>query len=121
MDRTFQILFTDTSSAEIAALPKLLQIQILGEIQALKSDPKNPDPDKFGELRREGTTLRRFRATDYRIYFNDCPEGVRILRVLHRNSLKDFLFRSNLPMPDEDAALQDNSSFWKWIDGDKKT
>jgi mRNA-degrading endonuclease RelE of RelBE toxin-antitoxin system len=119
MDSTFQILFTDISAAEVAALPKLLQIQILGEMRAVKAKAAAADPEKFGELKREGKTLRRFRATDYRIYFEDCKEGVRILRVLHRNSLKDFLFRSSLPMPDEDAELQNNTKFWKWIDGGK--
>jgi mRNA-degrading endonuclease RelE of RelBE toxin-antitoxin system len=117
MSLPFQIVFTAIGSAELAALPKLLQLQVLGEIQALKGGRDAEDPDQFGVLTRNGKSIRRYRATDYRIYFEDCPEGARVLRVLHRNSVKDFLFRSNLPMPSEDEALQDSSTFWKWIDG----
>jgi len=36
-------------------------------------------------------------------------------RILSRNSLKDFLFRSSLPTG-EDEALQQNPKFWELIE-----
>jgi hypothetical protein len=37
-----------------------------------------------------------------------------IHRVLHKNSLKDFAFRSQLPLS-EDELLAENPKFWELI------
>jgi len=39
-------------------------------------------------------------------------------RILSRNSLKDFLYRSSLPVG-EDEALQQNPKFWELIEAAK--
>jgi hypothetical protein len=36
-------------------------------------------------------------------------------RVLHKNTFKDFLYRSNLPTGDEDASLSEAKEFWEMI------
>jgi hypothetical protein len=36
-------------------------------------------------------------------------------RVLHKNTIRDFLFRSNLPMDDEDGSVAKAGDFWKLI------
>jgi hypothetical protein len=41
-------------------------------------------------------------------------------RILNRNTLKDFLFRSNLPTG-EDEALQENPKFWELIESARVT
>jgi len=55
------------------------------------------------------------RLGDYRIYFERHKLGVLVHRILSRHTLKDFLFRSNLPLG-EDQALQDNPKFWELIE-----
>lgn len=110
-----QIIFNDTSAAELATLPKMLQLDILQAFKTLPDDLKDIDPEKFGRLEREGRSLYRFRAIDYRIYFEKNPQGIVVHRVLHKNTLKDFLFRSKLPMA-EDEVLQKDPAFWKLID-----
>jgi hypothetical protein len=35
--------------------------------------------------------------------------------VLHKNTIRDFLFRSNLPLDEEDGALEKTSGFWSLI------
>jgi hypothetical protein len=35
--------------------------------------------------------------------------------VLHKNTIRDFLFRSNLPMAEEDEALGQAGGFWDLI------
>jgi len=112
----FQIIFNDRSAAELASLPKTLQLQILNEFNFLPDDLKNADPEVIGTLHREGRQLYRFRTKDYRIYFEQGEKGLLIHRVLHKNTLKDFLFRSKLPTG-EDEALQKNAEFWELIDG----
>ena len=112
----FQIIFNDRSAAELANLPKLLQLQILSEFNFLPEDLENTDPEKFGTLKRKGRHLYRYRTKEYRIYFERTEAGMLIHRVLHKNTLKDFLFRTKLPMA-EDEVLQKIPEFWELIDG----
>jgi mRNA-degrading endonuclease RelE of RelBE toxin-antitoxin system len=112
----FQIVFNDRSAAELALLPKLLQLQILNEFNFLPEELEKADPDKFGKLQRAGRDLYRYRTKDYRIYFERTDGGLIIHRVLHKNTLKDFLFRTKLPMA-EDEMLQKVPEFWELIDG----
>ena len=113
--RTFQIIFNPTSAAELARMPKELQLSILGEFRGLPQEVMTTDLERFGKLERQGRTLHRFRIGDYRIYFERHDLGVVVHRILSRNTLKDFLFRSNLPMG-EDEALQQNPKFWELIE-----
>jgi mRNA-degrading endonuclease RelE of RelBE toxin-antitoxin system len=113
--RTFQIIFNPTSAAELARMPKELQLSILGEFRGLPQEVMTTDLERFGKLERQGRTLHRFRIGDYRIYFERHDLGVVVHRILNRNTLKDFLFRSNLPLG-EDEALQQNPKFWELIE-----
>jgi mRNA-degrading endonuclease RelE of RelBE toxin-antitoxin system len=116
--QTFQIIFTPASAAELARMPKELQLQILGEFRGLPQEVMSTDLERFGKLERAGKVLHRFRVGDYRIYFERHELGVLVHRVLNRNTLKDFLFRSNLPLR-EDEALEKNPKFWDLIDATK--
>jgi mRNA-degrading endonuclease RelE of RelBE toxin-antitoxin system len=116
----FQIVFNEISAAEMAALPKEMQLDLLAEFQFLPDDLDQLDGEKFGTLERDGKTLRRFRARDYRIYFEKTEEGLMVHRVLHKNTIRDFLFRSKLPMT-EDDQLGQQKAFWKLIDEAKQT
>jgi hypothetical protein len=46
--------------------------------------------------------------------------GVVVHRILSKNTLKDFLFRSSLPIG-EDEALQENPKFWELIEAARTT
>lgn len=116
----FQVIFNTISAAEMAALPKELQLDLLMEFQILPGDLDNLDPAIYGTVRREGHTLHRCRAKDYRIYFEKHPDGILIHRVLHKNTIRDFLYRSSLPMEEEDQELAQNGKFWSLIDEAKK-
>ncbi|MFL6584524.1 MAG: hypothetical protein ACJ8KU_08395 [Chthoniobacterales bacterium] len=116
----FQIVFNELSAAEMSALPKSLQLQLLAEFQVLPEELDNLDQSKFGVIERDGKKLYRYRAKDYRIYFERSLEGLTVHRVLHKNTLRDFLFRSKLPMA-EDDQLGKQREFWKLIDEGKAT
>ncbi|MBL9127159.1 MAG: hypothetical protein JNL97_05915 [Verrucomicrobiales bacterium] len=117
--RTFQIIFNPTSAAELSAMPKQLQLTILGEFRGLPTEVMSTDLERFGKLEREGRVLHRMRLGDYRIYFERHPLGLVVHRILSRNSLKDFLFRSSLPTG-EDEALQNNPKFWDLIEAARR-
>ena len=116
--RPFQIIFNPTSAAELSKMPKELQLSILGEFRGIPQEVMSTDLERFGKLERNGKTLHRFRLGDYRIYFERHELGVVVHRILSRNSLKDFLFRSSLPVG-EDEALQQNPKFWELIESAK--
>jgi len=116
----FQVIFNEISAAEMAALPKELQLELLAEFQLLPQDLNQLDPDQYGQVERDGRKLLRCRAKDYRIYFATHDEGLQIHRVLHRNTIRDFLFRSNLPMAEEDAELAKAGGFWELIEEAEK-
>jgi mRNA-degrading endonuclease RelE of RelBE toxin-antitoxin system len=113
--RPFQIIFNPTSAGELARMPKELQLNILGEFRGMPQEVMTTDLERFGKLERSGRTLHRFRLGDYRVYFERHELGIVLHRILSRNSLKDFLFRSNLPTG-EDEALQQNPKFWDLIE-----
>ncbi len=115
----FQVIFNRLSAAEMAALPKELQLDMLSEFHFLPEDLDVLEKDRgFGQVARDGRTLHRYRAKDYRIYFERHADGILIHRVLHKNTIRDFLFRSNLPLDDEDdedGGIAGNKNFWKLI------
>ena len=116
----FQIIFNELSAAEISILPKSLQLELLAEFQIMPEDLDHLDAKRFGVIERKGKKLYRFRAKEYRIYFEKRDEGVTVHRVLHKNTIRDFLFRSKLPIS-EDAQLGQAKEFWKLIEQGEKT
>ncbi|MEW6160851.1 MAG: hypothetical protein AB1813_25765 [Verrucomicrobiota bacterium] len=113
--RPFQIIFNPISASELAKMPKELQLYILGEFRGLPQEVLSTDLERYGKLERNGKILHRFRLGDYRIYFERHELGIIVHRILNRHSLKDFRFRSSLPMG-EDEALQENPKFWELIE-----
>ena len=96
-------------------MPRELQLKILGDFRGLPQEVMKSDLSGFGKLERAGKMLHRFRLGDYRIYFERHELGLVVHRILSRNTLKDFLFRSSLPMR-EDEMLQENPKFWDLIE-----
>jgi mRNA-degrading endonuclease RelE of RelBE toxin-antitoxin system len=110
----FQVIFNPTSAAEMSALPKDLQLDLLSEFQILPDDLASLSGEEFAQIRRDGRTLHRYRCRDHRIYFERHPQGILIHRVLHKNTIQDFLFRSKLPMTDDEQA-EGTDQFWSMI------
>ncbi|MEI6322773.1 MAG: hypothetical protein WCP60_06695 [bacterium] len=98
----------------MSALPKDLQLDLLSEFQILPDDLGSLSGEQFSQIKRDGRTLHRYRCSDYRIYFERHPDGILIHRVLHKNTIRDFLFRSKLPMTDDDQA-EETDQFWNLI------
>lgn len=116
-----QIVFNEISAAELSRLPTQVQFQLLEAMNIQPADLEGDTLDKrFGVLERAETKLFRCRAGDYRIYFSVKDGNVRVHRVLHANTLADFLYRSNLKTS-EDDELAKSKNFWKLIDEGAKT
>lgn len=110
----FQIVFNEISAAEISALGTLEQLELLEEFRVTEKDLADTG-GKFGKLERDGHAMYRFRAKEYRFYFEVKDGSVIVHRVLHKGTFSDFLFRSKMPLG-EDEALAGSKHFWKLID-----
>ncbi len=111
----FQIVFNEISANEISQLDTLEQLDLLDQFKVSEEDLENLDGERFGKLEREGKRLYRFRADDWRIYFEVDESKVVVHRVLHKGTFSDFLFRSKIPLA-EDEELAESKTFWKLID-----
>ena len=110
-----QIVFNEISAAELSALGTLEQLELIDEFQVSEEDLTDLSCERFGKIDRDGTILYRFRAKDYRFYFEVKEGTVIVHRVLHKGTFSDFKFRSNLPLA-EDEALANSKHFWNLID-----
>lgn len=115
-----QIVFNKISAAEVSSIPTLEQLDLLGDFQVSESTLQTLDDARFGKMEKDGKILYRYVAKDYRIYFEVIEGKVIVHRVLHANSLNDFLFRTNIsPTAGEDEILSQSKHFWKLIDEGK--
>ena len=110
-----QIVFNEISASEISRMGTLEQLELLDAFKVTEADLTNLDDERFGQILREGKTLYRFRTDDCRIYFEVLDDAVIVHRVLHKNSFSDFLFRSQMPLS-EDEELAKSKHFWNLID-----
>ncbi|MEY3395877.1 MAG: hypothetical protein RL346_2114 [Verrucomicrobiota bacterium] len=111
----FQIVFNEISAAEISALGTLEQLELLEEFHVTEQDLNGGGSDRFGRIERDGHVMYRFRAKEHRFYFEVKEGAIIVHRVLHKGTLSDFLFRSKMPLS-EDEALAGSKHFWKLIE-----
>ena len=111
----FQIVFNEISAAEISQLDTLEQLELLDEFKFSEKDLETLDGERFGKIERAGKTLYRFRSKEHRFYFEVKDGTVIVHRVLTKGTLSDFLFRSKMPVG-EDEELAKSKHFWQLID-----
>ncbi len=91
------------------------QLILVDEFRVTEADLESLDGERFGRMDRDGKKLYRFRAKDYRFYFEVAGGTVIVHRVLHKGTFSDFAFRSKLPVA-EDEELAKSKHFWNLID-----
>ncbi|TFE70843.1 type II toxin-antitoxin system RelE/ParE family toxin [Methylacidiphilum caldifontis] len=101
--KPFQIVFSHQSEQDLSQLSKSVQFQILDGIENLPKALAMPDSDCIGKAERDNRIIYRFRYKEYRIYFEKTDFGILIHRILLKNTLADFLFRSNLVFSETNA------------------
>lgn len=111
----FQIVFNEISAAEISQLDTLEQMELFDQFKVSREEVEHLDDDRFGKIERDGKILYRFRAGDWRVYFEVREDAVIVHRVLHKGTFSDWVFRSSLPLA-EDEELAKSKHFWKLID-----
>jgi mRNA-degrading endonuclease RelE of RelBE toxin-antitoxin system len=110
-----EIVFNELSAAEMSQMGTMEQLELLDQFHVQKSDLEHLDGEKFGLIERDGKKLYRFRTRDWRLYFEVKDGSVIVHRVMHKGTFSDFMFRSKLPVA-EDEELAKSKHFWKLID-----
>ena len=113
--RVLEIVFNELSAAEMSQMGTMEQLELLDQFHVQKSDLEHLDGEKFGLIERDGKKLYRFRTRDWRLYFEVKGGAVIVHRVMHKGTFSDFMFRSKLPVA-EDEELAKSKHFWKLID-----
>ena len=111
----FQVTFSDQSLSELRKLDQLAQLAVIEPLSNLTAAQLAQPREPLGRFSREGRTYYRLRSSDYRFYFEQAGEALFVKWILHKNSLEDFLFRTKLPVSDQQLVEQD-SKFWKYLE-----
>ena len=76
---------------------------------------------ELGTVRRGGHTYHRLRVGEFRIYFEATEGSLMANYVLHKHTYADFAFRSHLPFPEDEARIEQEGGFWKYLDEPPKS
>lgn len=116
-----QIIFNKISANELSAIPTLEQLELMAGFQVEDNflNGEKDDP-RFGVVEKDGRRIFRYRSENYRVYFTIEDSQVIVRRVLHADSLRDFLFRAGMS-GSEDQKLGSSRSFWKLIEAGEKS
>ena len=112
----YQVTFSEQSMLELNKLDKLAQLDAVEPISSIKPADLEHPREPLGRFSRAGRELYRLRSGDHRFYFEiRGGENLHVLYILHKNTLEDFLLRTNLPVS-ETQLVEQNSKFWKYLE-----
>lgn len=111
----FQVTFSEQSLNELRKLDMHQQMILIEPISNLSASQLAAPREPLGRFNRDGRVYYRLRADDYRIYFELRGETLYCHYILHKNSITDFLFRTKLPIS-EDQLIENHQSFWKYLE-----
>lgn len=118
--RMYQVNFSDQAMGVLAKLPTLEQLEVVEAFSNLTPEDMLEGRSDLGSVRREGHTFHRLRVGEYRIYFEATEGALMAHYVLHRHTFADFAFRSHLPFGDDEARIEQERGFWKYLDDPKR-
>lgn len=111
----FQVNFSDQSMRELNKLDKLAQLAAIEPITRLTPADLASPREPLGRFSRGGKIFYRLRAGDFRFYFEVRGETLHTHYILHKDSLEDLLFRTKLPVS-EQQLFEQHSKFWKYLE-----
>ncbi|MCG8527969.1 MAG: cytotoxic translational repressor of toxin-antitoxin stability system [Opitutales bacterium] len=115
----FQLNFSEQSIGELNKLDIFAQLRLVNQISHLTAEQLMDPNGPIGRFHRGSSVYYRFRADEFRIYFEKQGDILYCEYILHRNTFTDFLFRFKLPVSEEQMVEQ-HESFWKYLESLKK-
>ena len=119
MKPTYQVTFSNQSMGELAKLQLQEQLELVEQLSEVTPEQLARPREPLSKFRRRGTTFYRLRAGEFRVYFEVNGNILYSHYMLHRNTLTDFIFRSKLPISEEQMVEQ-YQSFWRYLESLKK-
>ncbi|MDE6431830.1 MAG: hypothetical protein K2L13_00325 [Opitutales bacterium] len=115
-----QIVFSDQSMVEIRKLNSIELLALIDQLSALANEMFKGAPKDLPKIRRGRTAFYRVKIGTLRVYLALKDKSVLYCHyIIPQHTLTDFIFRSNLPISDE-QMIEQHSSFWKYVDSLKK-
>lgn len=111
----YQVTFSEQSMRELNKLDTLAQLSAIEPISRLTPGDLAHPREPLGRFSRGGRVFYRLRAGDFRFYFTVRSESLHTHYILHKSSLEDFLFRTKLPVS-EQQLFEQHSKFWKYLE-----
>jgi len=111
----YQVTFSDQSMRELNRLDKLAQMAVIDPISRLTPEDLANPREPLGRFSRGGKVFYRLRAGDFRFYFELNGDKLHTHYILHKDTLEDFLFRTKLPVS-EQQLFEQHSKFWKYLE-----
>ncbi|MCC5021445.1 MAG: cytotoxic translational repressor of toxin-antitoxin stability system [Candidatus Synoicihabitans palmerolidicus] len=112
----FQVTFAEQAMQELNKLDKLSQLTAIDPLNGLRAMDLERPREPLSKFSRSGKDLYRLRSGDRWFYFEVLETAtLRVLYILHENSLEDFLLRNKLPVSEQQLVEQD-SKFWKYLE-----
>ena len=111
----FQVTFSDKCLTELKKFETLEQLEVIGPLSQLSESQLNDPREPLGSFSRGKKTMYRLRSGAYRLYFERDGITLHTVCILHKNTLTDFIFRTKLPISEEQLVEQ-HSSFWKYLE-----
>ncbi len=111
----YQINFSDQSMATLNNLEKWDQMPIIEKLSCISPRDLEIFTEDLGKFSRNGKSLYRLRANEYRLYFEIRGDTLFCQYILNQHTLSDFVFRFKLPFSD-DQAIEKHKSFWQYLE-----
>ena len=111
----FQVTFSDQALSELRKLSTLEQLEVLAPLSNLTEKQLLAPREPLGAFTREGKEMFRIRSGEHRIYFERLGDSLKTTCILHKNTLTDFIYRTKLPIKEE-QLIEQSSSFWKYLE-----
>lgn len=112
----YQVTFSNQAMHELSKLDTRDQMQLIDPISSLSASDLARPREPVGKLNRGGRVFYRLRTGDFRIYFEKQDNDTLYCEyILHKNTLTDFVFRTKLPVSEE-QLLEQHQSFWKYLE-----
>jgi mRNA interferase RelE/StbE len=116
----YQLNFSDQSLAEINKLEIGDQLHLIEQLSTLSDQAFKEKITDLPRIQRGGLSFFRIKIDSFRAYLEPRSNGQLFCHyILPQHTLSDFIFRSKLPISEE-QMIEQHSSFWKYVDSLKK-
>lgn len=116
----YQLNFSEQSLAEINKLDVSAQLHMIDCLSTLSDQAFKDHSADLPKIQRDGASFFRIKIDNFRVYLESREDGHLFCHyILPQHTLSDFVFRSKLPISEE-QMIEQHSSFWKYVDSLKK-